>query len=69
VRLYAVERDLPTLEDVYFALHGQRARPSAADPAPVGDGSASRQRGEGASTHDPASGPGTAAASADRSGP
>lgn len=28
VRLYAVERDLPTLEDVYFALHGQRARPA-----------------------------------------
>lgn len=24
VRLYAVERELPDLEDVYFALHGQR---------------------------------------------
>jgi ABC-2 type transport system ATP-binding protein len=50
VRLYAVERDLPTLEDVYFALHGQRAGragpagtaaafapPRAPGPAPTPD--------------------------------
>jgi ABC-2 type transport system ATP-binding protein len=30
VRLYAVERDLPTLEDVYFALHGRGARAGGA---------------------------------------
>jgi ABC-2 type transport system ATP-binding protein len=44
VRLYAVERELPTLEDVYFALHGQRTwgpgRPTAAANAPVAGRSA-----------------------------
>jgi len=30
VRLHAVERDLPTLEDVYFALHGRGARAGGA---------------------------------------
>ncbi|MFO8149260.1 MAG: ABC transporter ATP-binding protein [Trueperaceae bacterium] len=31
VRLYAVERELPDLEDVYFALHGKRRKPSAGE--------------------------------------
>jgi ABC-2 type transport system ATP-binding protein len=31
VRLYAVERELPDLEDVYFALHGKRRQPAAGE--------------------------------------
>jgi len=31
VRLYAVERELPDLEDVYFALHGKPRQPAAGE--------------------------------------
>jgi ABC-2 type transport system ATP-binding protein len=59
VRLYAVERDLPTLEDVYFALHGQRA--GRAGPAGAAAASAPARATGSAPTPDaPARAPGSA---------
>jgi ABC-2 type transport system ATP-binding protein len=59
VRLYAVERDLPTLEDVYFALHGQRA--GRAGPAGAAAASAPARAPGSAPTPDaPARAPGSA---------
>lgn len=45
VRLYAVERELPDLEDVYFALHGKRRQPAAGERSGASDGVAAEKEG------------------------
>jgi hypothetical protein len=45
VRLYAVERELPDLEDVYFALHGKRRQPAAGERSGPSGGLATEKEG------------------------
>jgi ABC-2 type transport system ATP-binding protein len=45
VRLYAVERELPDLEDVYFALHGNRRQPAAGERSGAPGGAVAAKEG------------------------